>query len=203
MRNLKSLFAAVALTLMGSAAFAQLPVHFGPKLGVNYSKIRFTEGAQRPDSQYYTGFHAGLFGRLDLGRLYLQPELVYNEKGSRVTIPAGAGATGGTTDEVKLKTLDVPVLLGVKLVDAEVANLRLMGGPVFSNTLQQRSEALQRISEKNFSFNKQNVGYQVGLGVDIATITLDARYESSLREISSEFGSRPSLFMLSLGFKIL
>lgn len=203
MRNLKKFSASVLCMLAGTAAFAQSPIHFGPKLGVNYSKIRFTEGARKPDSQYYTGFHGGVFARLDLGRLYLQPELVYNEKGTRVTLPTTTGTTGESTSDVKLKTLDVPVLLGVKLVDAKLANIRVMGGPVFSNTLGQRSEALQRISNQEFSFNKQNVGYQVGFGIDVATITLDARYEGSLKEISSTFGSRPSVFLISLGFKIL
>jgi hypothetical protein len=188
--------------LSGAAAFAQSPVHFGLKGGVNYSKIRFTEGTRRPDRQYYTGFHGGVFGRLDLGRLYLQPELVYTEKGSHVTVPGGT-TTAPTTGTVQLKTLDVPVLLGVKLVDAKLANLRVMGGPVFSNTLAQRSEVLQRIGDKQFTFNKRNVGYQVGLGVDVATFTCDARYEGSLQEMGTGFGSRPGVFLLSLGFKIL
>ena len=198
MHTLKKILAALVLMLAGGAAFAQSPVHFGLKGGINYSKIRFTEGGRRPDGQYYTGFHGGVFGRLDLGRLYLQPELVYTEKGSRVTVPAGI-----TTGTAQLKTLDVPVLLGVKLVDAKLANLRVMGGPVFSNTLAQRSEALQRMGDRQFTFNKRNVGYQVGLGVDVATFTLDARYEGSLQEISTQFGSRPGAFLLSLGFRIL
>lgn len=202
MHNLRNILAALVLMLTGAAAFAQSPVHFGLKGGVNYSKLRFTEGERRPDGQYYTGFHGGAFGRLDLGRLYLQPELVYTEKGSHVTVPAGI-TTAPTTGTVRLKTLDVPVLLGVKLVDAKLANLRVMGGPVFSNTLSQRAEVLQRIGDKQFTFNKQNVGYQVGVGVDVATFTFDARYEGSLREISSEFGSRPGVFLLSLGFRIL
>lgn len=191
---------ALLFTLMGAGACAQSPVHFGPKAGLNYSKIRFTEGSNRPEGQYYTGFHAGVFGRLDLGRLYLQPELVYNEKGTRVQTTVTTGSTGS---DVRLKTLDIPVLLGFKLVDAKVANLRMMGGPVFSNTIGERSQALQRISEKDFSFNKNNVGYQVGLGFDVATFTVDVRYESSLTNISSEFGSRPEIFQISLGFKIL
>ena len=203
MHTLKNTFVALVFILTGAAASAQSPVHFGPKGGVNYSKIRFTEGARRPDGQYYTGFHGGVFGRLDLGRLYLQPELVYTEKGGVVTVPAEAGTTAPTTGTVQLKSLDVPVLLGVKLVDVKLANLRVMGGPVFSNTLSQRAEVLQRMSDKQLGFNKQNVGYQVGLGMDVATFTLDARYEGSLREISSEFGSRPGAFLLSLGFKIL
>jgi hypothetical protein len=202
MHTLRNILAALVFTLAGAAAFAQSPVHFGVKGGVNYSKIRFTEGARRPDGQYYTGFHGGVFGRLDLGRLYLQPELVYTEKGSRVTVPAGV-TTEPSTGTVRLKTLDFPVLLGVKLVDVELANLRVMGGPVFSNTLAQRSEVLQRIGDKQFAFNKQNVGYQVGLGVDVATFTFDARYEGSLRETSTQFGSRPGVFLLSLGFKFL
>ncbi len=202
MHHLKKILAALVLTLAGAAAFAQSPVHFGFKGGFNYSKIHFTEGSRKPDGQYYAGFHGGVFGRLDLGRLYVQPELVYTEKGSRVTVPAGV-TTAPATGTVRLKTLDVPVLLGLKLVDVELANLRVMGGPVFSNTLSQRSEVLQRISEKQFSFSKQNVGYQFGLGVDAAAFTVDARYEGSLQEISTEFGSRPGVFLLSLGFKIL
>jgi hypothetical protein len=200
MNDFRKLTIAMLFTLMGVAGFAQSPVHFGPKAGLNYSKIRFTEGSNRPDGQYYTGFHAGVFGRLDLGRLYLQPEVVYNEKGTRLQT---ATTTNNTSSDVRLKTLDIPVMLGVKLVDAKVANVRMMGGPVFSNILEERSEALQRITEKNFSFNKQNVGYQVGLGVDVATFTVDVRYESSLQNISSEFGSRPDIFQISLGFKIL
>ncbi len=203
MHTLRNILASLVLTLAGAVAFAQSPVHLGLKGGVNYSKIRFAEGARTPDGQYYTGFHGGVFGRLDLGRLYLQPELVYTEKGSRVAVPGTAGTATPTTGTVQLKTLDIPVLLGVKLVNLSLANLRVMGGPVFSNTLAQRSEVLQRISEKQFTFNKQNVGYQVGLGVDLASFTFDARYEGSLQEMGTGFGSRPSVFLLSLGFKFL
>jgi hypothetical protein len=47
------------------------------------------------------------------------------------------------------------------------------------------------------------VGYQLGAGVDIGSITADLRYEGGLSDINSNYGQKQNIWALSVGFKIL
>ena len=138
------LFIALSL-LVSTAAFAQKQSFFkvGLKAGANLSQLR--TGDFLANGQYNgqtlsqnleqswnsrTGFVGGLWVRV--GRtLYLQPELLYSGKGGayKVQVLGPDGQPVGSPQEVKVKmqTIDVPVLLGLKL-----GPLRVNAGPVAS-----------------------------------------------------------------------
>jgi hypothetical protein len=117
------------------------------------------------------GYHAGIFVRLKLGPVYLQPEAVFASTSFDYNV-----TTSSVTDlkSQKFDKLSIPVLIGLKF-----GPLRINAGP--SASIQIGSpKAL--INDPNFkNMYKQSVyGYQAGVGIDLLKkITLDVRYAGS------------------------
>ena len=102
-----------------------------------------------------------------------------------------------------MHAIDVPVLAGYKLLSLKLVNLRVMAGPVATVMFSERKNDLKLLNPEHYKFNKSNVGFQAGVGIDVAKFTLDARYESGLNKINKNFNQRNNLFQLSLGLKLL
>jgi hypothetical protein len=204
MKTIKNLGVALGIVLMSSSAFSQVSVNFGPKVGINYSRLSFSGADRRISNRYATGYQGGVFLRINSNRFFVQPEALFNEKGSRLSFDADPSDGSGSrvSGKVKLQSLDVPLLLGVKLIDSKVFNLRIAAGPMYSRQLRDRSAILATLSP-DARFRRNQYGYQAGLGVDLGNLTLDARYEGGFQRILPELGGRPSSFNFSVGFKLL
>lgn len=178
---MKKLLAVILVAFIVIPVFSQ--VKFGIKAGVATTTVPtydITTGTNTiktlKDASY--GFHAGIFLRLSLLGIYLQPEVVF------ATNTYEYNVTQGTNPEILMKQtfnkLDVPVLLGIKL-----GPIRLNAGPVA--TVQIGSpEAL--IDDPNFDkmYKGATFGYQAGAGFDLfKKLTFDVKYEGSL---SKKFG---------------
>ena len=120
------------------------------------------------------GFHAGIFMRLKLLALYVQPELVFASNTYDYTVNTA------TLPEVKSQTfnrISVPLLVGLKL-----GPFRVNAGPAAS--LQIGSpEALINDPEFEEMYKGAVWGFQAGIGIDLLKrLTLDARYAGGLGE---------------------
>lgn len=166
----------------------------GIKAGYNTSKLASDMSTFKPDIQ--GGYNFGAFGRFGGKKFYLQPEFLY-------VVKNGGYSTSATTDAIKMKSIQVPVLLGLKVLDLKVASIRAFTGPAISFPTGYDSS-------KNFSYNFNNSvwDYQLGAGVDVLMFTLDVRYEWGLSKSfdttnpGSNFTSKGNTFTVSLGFKI-
>jgi hypothetical protein len=177
--------------LFTAVGYAQSPVHFGVKLGANYSTLETDVSGF--SSKYAAGFLGGVFARVDLPKkLVLQPELYYSLKRGEIEAPSVFGVGGGTT-EMEKGDLDAALLLGYRLVDLELFNFRLMGGVVNSFNMNDNLSG--------GDFEKSSLGYQAGVGVDLANITVDVRYEGSFGEVTN--GIKYKGVQLALGFKFI
>jgi len=167
---------------------AQLPLDFGLKVGYNSSKIS-TDLNINEDN--VNNFLAGAFIRVNLSKLYIQPEAYFCTKGGDLGI--------GSID---LKTIDVPVLLGYKIIDQKIINLRIHSGPVFSFKLDGDVDGFPQINADDLKDNC--FSWQFGAGVDVLFLTFDARWEKGLSSILSNFGdSKNNMFVMSVGIKLL
>lgn len=193
----------VSSLLLSQRAQAQSPVTFGPKVALNYNNLLTKD--RSVNNQAFVGLAGGLFIRINIGKMYLQPEGYFTTKGSNLTAstdpndPNSAQAAG----KVRLSSFDVPLLLGVKLVDTRAFNIRLMGGPLASFVLKENRNDMNLFDSNAYTYHKSNIGFQAGLGFDIGNVTFDARYEGGLNRINSTFNQRPSIFQFGVGFKIL
>ncbi len=192
---------------MTIALLALVMVTFGQTfdLGVkaSYNTTKFTLSANDAYKQFKNGSGSsyGAFLRVGGSHIYLQPELLYSSKTATYTL-TNTNNVVVTTTEVKLKTVQIPVLVGVKLLDLKIASLRAFTGPAASFVTNKQDKLATQIKD-NFTSNSMAWDWQVGAGVDVLMFTLDMRYELGLTELKNvtpdTFKGRT--FTVSLGFK--
>jgi hypothetical protein len=192
---MKKLIILIIFAVFALSSHAQGNIEVGLKAGLNSSKISMNLSDYTP--QTVNNFQFGAFARFNLNRFYIQPEAYFNSKGGEY-IDKISPATINSFD---LKTIDVPALVGFKVIDKKAYNLHVLAGPVFSLvTSKSVSSQLTETAIKNSFF-----GWQYGVGADFLFITLDVRMESlgSNLYATPNFDSKNGTFVISLGFKIL
>jgi hypothetical protein len=194
----------VILIAMFIAAFAhaQIPAfNIGPKVGFNTRKLSSDFDSIKADPS--GSFQIGAFMRIGK-KVYVQPEVYYIVRGGSLSI-GGLGS-----QEIKMKSVTVPLLIGVRPINTGIFNLRFMAGPAitFVNdvtlTTSNINAAWPIRTEEDIK--KTNWSFQLGGGIDILKFTLDLRYEIGVDNIYSGEESlklRNNLFNVSLGLKLL
>lgn len=150
------------------------------------------------------GFHGGLFLRLSVTKLFIQPELLFSSTSNEYKVKDLT--TSNPEDIVKqtFNKLNIPVMVGLKL-----GPLRLDAGPAASMSIGSPKELINNPDLQTI-YSKMSFGYQAGLGLDILKkLTLDVRYEGSLKkyqnQIENKLGTkvnlddRPNAFLFSIG----
>jgi hypothetical protein len=170
----------------------------GVKAGVNTSDVVMNLDDFSSESILRT--HIGAFARLGVGRVYIQPEAYFISKGGEVFHESGEHALA-TFD---FNNVDVPVLLGVKVLEGEQANLRLMTGPVFSFLTSTKISGNVLLSSDYYK--DKYFGYQYGIGVDLWNFFIDARLEYGSNrfyyEPEMDLEGRNRTFMITVGMHI-
>jgi len=219
----KILFVAVLLL---SVSFANAQFNLGIKAGYN-SSLTFenmssvTNGGYNLNSvqaEMWNNFHAGLFARVGFGKVvYFQPELLYSieKKNYQVSFTDATNPGGVTLDKfANISTVDIPLLVGLKLLDLKVLNVRAFAGPKLRFN-SGSTFSFQNITGGNFDTSKivpdlkaANLGLEIGAGIDVLMLTLDVRYNLIGDLYTAKIGSidlqnLPSnTFVISLGWKI-
>ncbi len=199
----------VTVFLFSCNIFAQLPLSLGVKIGFNSSKMptEFTNISDVKD-QAKTGFLTGAFLRVNLPVIYLQPEVYFTKKGGNFQ-SSTLYPNQVYTQQTVLNTIDVPVLVGVKLINLKVVNFRLMAGPVASFVSSQDISKQLNGVDPNATLPPEKLkktiwGIQAGAGIDVLKFSLDVRYEWGLNNISDYTGmtTKTKLLNVSLGMKL-
>ena len=184
-------------------AMAQSPINLGLKGGYNNSKL--TTSLQDIKENGVDKFFAGAFLRVNLGKMYIQPEAYFNSKGGKLEY-FGQGPIQAV-QEFDFKTVDVPVLLGVNIIKNDMFNIRANAGPLFSFFTDKKlsSDIFTSDNIKNNFF-----GWQYGVGADVLFFTLDVRMENSTGNLydgpaiqNTDINAKSKSFVVSLGIKIL
>jgi hypothetical protein len=208
---MKKLFAILLVVLISVQAFPQ--IKFGIKAGVSTTSLSMQDlKTVTSGNTSYTvdaltaakyGFHGGVFVRLTLFGIYLQPELLLSTRTNEYTVQ-NVQTSVSTIVKQNFNKLDIPVMLGLKL-----GPLRLNAGPAASLLINSPKDLISNTDYKNI-YSRMTIGYQAGVGVDIFKIlTFDLRYEGSLKkyqnQIENAIGTkfnlddRANAFLFSLG----
>ncbi len=195
MKKLTILFILAVIAFTGRA---QGFLDAGLKAGMNTSKIS-TKMADYT-SENISSYQFGAFARVNLGRFYIQPEAYSNSKQGKVIKLDNLGVS--TINSFNLKTVDVPVLFGLKIIDQKALNLRVLAGPTFSFVT---SESVKgQLTEDNLK--NSFFGWQYGVGVDFLFLSLDVRKESFSNNMyhtpNFDFDTKNGTFVVSLGLKL-
>ena len=143
------------------------------------------------------GYMIGAFMRINLGALYLEPALNFSHKKS---IAEGIQPNAGEerpTITLKNNTFNIPVMVGLQLLDLSIAKLRVFVGPQYSVGKLKNLKELGNIDQ-----NKSNWSGKVGVGLDIWKLTFDIDYEKGFNKIAHELKA-PRSFNFTLGLKII
>lgn len=182
----------------------------GGKIGYNASKL--TTDLDSIKSQFNSGFHIGVwthFGK----RFYVAPEIQYSLSGG-VFSEEGTLTTSGWKQKIKIGSVDVPVLVGFKIIHSDFITWRLEVGPQASFAINKKVEdetsVLGPIQES--SINNTNWSVLGGTGVDFLFFKFDVRYQYGLNQLISDvqsgattyqFDTKNQMFIVSLGIKII
>jgi hypothetical protein len=182
------------------ALLAQPVLDLGVKAGINNSKVTFKKSEFSSESIVKT--HIGAFARVGFGNIYLQPEAYFIAKGGDV-LESGPSASERVA-RFDYNNIDVPLLLGIKVLDGDRSNLRIMAGPVFSIMASKDIDDHDNFSREYLE--DHYFGFQYGIGVDFLNFFLDARMEHGANNLYSYPGGgldgKNQTFMVTAGFKI-
>lgn len=192
---MKKLILASVICLFSTALFAQLssPISFGVHGGLVSTKADTDFGGfsgikEKADN----GMMLGAFLRINLNKWYLQPELNYVTRKTQVDVL-------GDSYDFKTKSLDVPMLLGYKIVKLPAFKLRAFAGPVASFKV---DDSVKSTVEGSVDSNFKNAVWngKFGAGVDVWKLTLDVDYEVGFSNVAEDL--KQNMVNVTLGFKL-
>lgn len=196
--------------------------YWGPKLSVSSPSLKLMDvqdiGSGEEviqlleDTDPILGYQLGLFARISLLGLYIQPEVLFSNTKSEIQFSDVMDENQELKDvlgEVKLNKLDIPVLIGKRFLKI----FRINAGPVFTLPLGEDitfSGISDSYEDVETNYKSATVGAQIGTGIDLSLLTIDLRYEMGLQSISdgimigeTEFAAdqRLNQFLVSVGIK--
>jgi len=207
---MKKIFLVIIMIIAVNVGFAQLTL--GPKIGYNTSKLSMDKEDIKSDLK--NSFQFGAFVRI--GRnVYVQPEVNFLTQGSIFKRPSITGGLSPFEQKVELKTIQIPFLIGMKVFNKKIVNVRIFAGPSASIITEKEIKTtsgsgwIDPIKDANIEDLIWNI--QLGAGVDVLMFTLDVRYNIGVNKVIGDveidgtpvkFDSKSSGFNVSLGWKI-
>jgi len=194
---MKKLSVILFVLLLSIPTFSQ--INFGIKAGAESTTVPtydVTSGTSNIEAlkDASWGFHGGLFMRIKLLALYVQPEVVFASNTFDYNV------TTSSVTEVKsqkFNRLSIPLLVGAKL-----GPIRINAGPAAAIQIGS-PEAL--INDPNFDQMYKGAvwGFQAGIGMDLLKkLTIDLRYAGGLGDaLGSSVAIGGQTFQLDYGQK--
>ena len=198
----KTFIILAALIVLSGSAFAQgFDLSIGPKVGYQTAKLSYHKADIK--SGFAEHFTLGVFARVEIGNLYVQPEVLWF-KSSNVfdlsttvtqdTIIGGITIPSGASLDFTLKAMNiqVPILIGYKfnVIDGILA-IRPQVGPTLNFVIPQQTLVNQsigsadptEIDKETFDTKSIAFGLQGGLGFDVFNFTLDINYNFGISKV--------------------
>lgn len=195
-------------------------LNIGIRAGLTSSTLS-TNLSENFASENRLGYQGGAFVRLNFGKFYVQPELIYNHRSTKLEytinpVIDGENQEVGVRSDFKIGTFDIPVIAGFKLVKTKLFNLRVFVGPEISfSSSKDVSYSYTTVNGEDFSgeagdislddFNSTTWYLQAGAGVDVLFLTFDIRYEKGLSDLynDGDLNFKNNVWLFTLGFKFL
>jgi len=207
MKKIAFLLAGLMLTGM---VYGQKKLTFGPQIGFASSNLTTDVSGISNDAR--SNFLAGAFLRYGK-KIYIQPEINWLTQGSNFTYSLDSLSAA---QSVKLKSVQVPLTIGWRIINLKVVNIRLYGG-MAANFITNVTLTTNDGSNNQYlvpdDFNNVQWQYVVGGGVDVLFLSLNFSYLGGINEImntdinynnqTQTISSKSNIFQVTLGWKIL
>jgi hypothetical protein len=149
------------------------------------------------------GFLFGAYARLKvLGNVSFQPELYYAKKSGEAQYST---TNGVLTQDIDIHTWDVPLLAHFNILDVKVAKVYGLTGPVMS-FVAKNGTSLKGYGKDDLK--TATWAYQLGAGLEVWKLNLDARYEWGLSNVSDglsdvQFSRKGKMLTISLAYRLI
>ena len=213
----KILTALVAVFLVTSSAYAQLPLSVGVKAGANLSNVSLSNNDDDGDFKAKLGFKVGVDAKMKLpiSGLFVQSGLEFTTKGYKFE---------EKYDDAKYEVnsnamyLQLPVMAGYS-IDAAGLGINFMVGPYFAYGIGGKTKYKERdydFPEYNFdskentfgkdAYKKFDMGLTGAVGVEVSKFYVNLGYELGLSNIAhtddSDVKAKNRNAFLTVGYKI-
>ena len=221
---MKKAFLLLAVLFVAITAKAQFDICIGPKVGYQTTKLSTNREIIKSDFKGNMTF--GVFGRVTIMKVILQPELLYYKSGKMFEVNV-MGDNWGLNNPIPNPTLSIsqsnlamPIYLGYQFISTPLVKMRANIGPVFYFALGQAQYSVNG-EDVPIQFNddvteEMTIGGAFNVGVDLWRFTLDVSYSLGLDDVIDdeiklplygevELGddTRQNVFTVTLGFKLL
>jgi hypothetical protein len=166
---------------------------FGPKVGLNFSKLANSSDYVIGNQQIYNGYHFGAISEFRLyGQLFLQPGILITNKGSKYLIgnDTGGGTTGYSYFQFYTFNADIPLNLKYNFNPGSY-RIIFTAGPQIGFGLSGKWTASNRTSSKvhfgndpNDDLKRVDAGLNLGVGLEVGRIQFSTQYYMGLRSLS-------------------
>jgi len=194
---MKKIFFTLLLCASCLSLLAQSPINVGIHGGISNTKIKVKDVGTVLKSGSNTGYMVGVFARVNLGPIYVEPSLNYSHKEGEVQ-------NQNDKSSLKYNSFDIPVMVGLHVLDLPVVKLRAYLGPVasFTGKLKWNMDDFgSKLDNDKMMWNGK-----VGIGVDVWKLTFDIDYEKGLKKFQNDkYGKikAPRSFNFTLGLKFI
>ena len=193
---MKKIFVLLFVLAVGSQAFSQAQFSIGLKGGLNFANLDVSSASAAYNSR--TGYHGGAFVLLKLGKIGIQPELIYSKQGSSFKLNT-------TTIDANYDYFNIPIVLKLYTI----AGINLQVGPQFGFAsgnipVDVNVNTGDPVVDK---LKGSDISAALGLGWDAPFgLSIDARYNLGLTKlnegITTQSEVKNQVIQVSLGYKL-
>lgn len=192
----------ISILVLFVAASLSAQSGFGVKGGLTYNAddglFKSVDQAYQSKGEGSMGYNIGVYKRIALTGLYVQPEVMYVNYKSKFEDSARKDY------EVTYKRIDVPVSVGTTVLKMGY----VQAGPVLSYYFDDKIDVNELSNVKQ---DEIALAFQLGAGVELNNLSLNLRYDFPLGDRETEWvrdndfnfntESTPKLLHVSLGYR--
>lgn len=173
-------------------AFSQAQLAIGIKGGPNFANLNVKDAQATYDNR--TGWHGGAFLLVKVGKIGIQPEVLFSQQGSKIKV---------NTDDVNanFNYINIPVILKLYTI----AGINLQVGPQFGFLTNDPKTIVEGQTVEN-AYKKSDVSVAMGVGWDLPFgLTIDGRYNLGVTKIEDDpalQATRNQVWQVSVGYKL-
>ncbi len=194
-RTMKFFFALAAFFLIVQL---NAQVRVNPKVGVNVSAVEATLNDINTEAR--VGWNAGLDIRAGEGFLFFNPGVHYYSYTANLVEDVDNAQDFKFEDETTIQAIKAPLNLGLNLTgDGGLLALHAKGG--ISPTYVLGVKETPNFAFDKGDLNRFTLGANVGAGLDVLFLTIDANYEIGLTDFFKDVDGRNNVLTLSVGIK--
>lgn len=183
----------------------------GIKLGVHSFDLSSPKDIILPNEDVISfsdsklGFQAGVYGRLDLSAIFIEPRIMLHSTKVEYSFNSSNGSLTNALRSESFTNLDIPIMVGTEILFFDVYL-----GPVAHFNLGSTSDLFDIAGYKT-NFDTADFGWRGGLHFGLGQVGLDLEYEGNLFEFgkhinvdneSYTFENNPSRLILNLQIQL-